>query len=384
MSSPREDRGLEIAKSNVISENVDGSFSVPSQTVGEVVYLVRAIEGGYSCNCPDWTQRHVEIGSCKHIHAVRFWVALRVELQAEPKPKVFADDAVLCAKCGSIRVVKNGTKRQKQVFRCKDCGHKFAEQSLLRGSRYTPEMVSLTLDLYFSGTSLRKTARILNNHFGLNLVNSTVHKWIQKFVPKVAEYVNSLTPELSETWHADELFVKMKGGETEKQYGQTSMAYLWNVMDRKTRFLIASTLTAHRDVGAADRAFREAKAHAHDRLPETVLTDGLKAYRDAVKFGFPDAVHVAKAGIKRQPAATNNRVERLNGTLRERVKVERGWKTMKTSLAEGQRIHYNFVKPHAALEGQTPAERANVGVGGQDKWLSLLRASLAQRSEPEN
>jgi transposase-like protein len=76
------------------------------------------------------------------------------------------------------------------------------------------------------------------------------------------------------------------------------MAYLWNVMDRKTRFLIASTLTRHRDVGAADRGFREAKANAHNKLPETVFTDGLTAYRDALKFGLLDAKHVARAGIR--------------------------------------------------------------------------------------
>jgi len=49
-------------------------------------------------------------------------------------------------------------------------------------------------------------------------------------------------------------------------------------------------------------------------------------------------------GIKK-PHATNNRIERMNGTLRERVKVQRGWKTMETPIPEGQRIHYNFVKP---------------------------------------
>jgi len=38
----------------------------------------------------------------------------------------------------------------------------------------------------------------------------------------------------------------------------------------------------------------------------------------------------------------------------------------------------NFVKPHAALEGQTPAERAGVGVQGENKWLSLLKASLRE------
>jgi hypothetical protein len=36
------------------------------------------------------------------------------------------------------------------------------------------------------------------------------------------------------------------------------------------------------------------------------------------------------------------RVEILNGILRERVKVQRGWKNPKSAIAEGQRIYYNF------------------------------------------
>ena len=350
----RRERGLEIARKNVISENEDGSFNVPSQADRSVSYQVKAFNGSWVCPCADFVNRASEIEACKHIHAVRFWVAARVELQAKPKPKVFAEDATQRAKCGSIKVVKNGIERQKQAFVCRECGHRFTEKAMLRGSRYTPEMVSLTLDLYFSGTSLRKTARIVNDHFGLNVGNAIIYKWIQKFVPRIGEYVNSLAPELSETWQADELFVKMKGGETETQYGQANMAYRWNVMDRKTGFLIASTLTGKRDIGAADRAFREAKAHAHGRLPEQVFTDGLRAYRDVVKFGFRDAKHVAKAGIRPKPHANNNRAERLNGTLRERTKVQRGWKSMKTPLAEGQRIHYNFVRPHEAWKARPP------------------------------
>lgn len=371
-------RGLEIAKSKVISENADGSFSVPSQSVDEVVYLVRLIDNEFVCNCPDFKQRHEEVGLCKHIHATKLWVAARVELEQKPKPKVFADDAVQCPKCGSIRVVKCGRNRGKQAFRCNDCLHRFREQSLIRGSRYSPEMVSLTLDLYFSGTSLRKTARILNSHFDLKLGNATVYRWIQRFVPRISEYVNSLTPQLSDIWHADELFVKMKGGHsfTTKTGEKVNLAYLWNVMDRKTRFLLASKLSKYRDVGGASRAFQEAVRNAHDSQPERIFTDSLKAYKEGMTFApfakMPE--HIAKAGIKK-PHATNNRIERLNGTLRERVKVQRGWKTMKTPLAEGQRIQYNFVKPHQALEGQTPAQVAGVGVKG-DKWLELLRKTL--------
>ena len=371
---------MEIAKHTEITENADGSFSVPSQTVGEIAYTVRRIEGGYSCNCPDYTQRHAEVGECKHCHGVRFWIAARVELQEKPKPKVFADDAVQCPKCGSIRVIHFGSTYGKKSFKCKDCEHRFRESALVKGSRYSPEMVSLTLDLYFSGTSLRKTARIVNDHFGSNLGKSTLYRWIENFVPKVAEFVNSLSPQLSETWHADELFVKMKGGIHTNQYNLENMAFLWNVMDRKTRFLLASKVSKFRDVAGADRAFREAFKNAGGSRPETIYTDAHKAYK-VFADSLPESERpqlVVRSGMNK-PHANNNRVERLNGTLRERVKVQRGWKSYQTKIAEGQRIHYNFVRPHQALEGQTPAKRAGLTIGSGDKWLSLLKAALTTK-----
>ena len=64
----------------------------------------------------------------------------------------------------------------------------------------------------------------------------------------------------------------------------------------------------------------------------------------------------------------------MNGTLGERVKVQRGWKSAKTALAEGNRIQYNFVKPHMALEGKTPAQVAGMDIKG---WKELLK--LAQK-----
>jgi transposase-like protein len=384
----RIERGLAIAKMSVITENVDGSFSVPSQTVGEIAYTIRRVEGGYSCNCPDYVQRHVVVGECKHCHAVRFWIALRVKLQAKPRPKVFADDAVQCAKCGSIRIIKWGVRDGKQAFKCNDCGHRFTELRLLRKSKYTPEMVSLTLDLYFSGTSLRKTARIVNDHFGLSVGNATIYRWIQKFVPRISEYAKTLTPELSADWHADEVFVKMRGGINYKaHYGgeAKNVAFLWNVMDRKTRFLLASKVSRWRDVAGADRAYREALSNARGNRPEALYTDALKSY-ETLMASLPESDrpnHIAKAGI-RKPHATNNRIERLNGTVRERVKVQRGWKNPASKIAEGQRIHYNFVKPHMALAGQTPAERAGIGVDGENKWLSLLKASLTTQNGAAN
>jgi len=75
----------------------------------------------------------------------------------------------------------------------------------------------------------------------------------------------------------------------------------------------------------------------------------------------------------------------MNGTLRERIKVQRGWKSIKTPLAEGQRIHYNFVKPHMALENQTPAQVAGIGVEAKNKWLAMLTEAVKEGTKaPES
>ena len=55
----------------------------------------------------------------------------------------------------------------------------------------------------------------------------------------------------------------------------------------------------------------------------TIYTDALRAYRENILQTLGRKVdHIAKCGINR-PHSNNNRVERLNGTLRERVKIQR-------------------------------------------------------------
>lgn len=49
---------------------------------------------------------------------------------------------------------------------------------------------------------------------------------------------------------------------------------------------------------------------------------------------------------------------------------------MNTAIAEGQRINYNFIKPHEAL-GKTPSEKGEIDLDlGQNKWLGLIKKAL--------
>lgn len=39
-------------------------------------------------------------------------------------------------------------------------------------------------------------------------------------------------------------------------------------------------------------------------------------------------------------------------------------------------MHYNFVKPHKALDGQTPAQRAGIPI--ENSWNELLKLALSK------
>jgi hypothetical protein len=65
----REERGRQLARMTTIRQ-VGGRWAVPSQTRPAERYLVDV--AGAACTCPDYEQRR---GTCKHQHAVLFWIA---------------------------------------------------------------------------------------------------------------------------------------------------------------------------------------------------------------------------------------------------------------------------------------------------------------------
>ena len=42
-------------------------------------------------------------------------------------------------------------------------------------------------------------------------------------------------------------------------------------------------------------------------------------------------------------------------------------------ILEGYKILHNYVRPHIALKGKTPAEVAGIKVEGENKWITLIQ-----------
>ncbi len=72
-------------------------------------------------------------------------------------------------------------------------------------------------------------------------------------------------------------------------------------------------------------------------------------------------------------AVHNNKMEKLNGEVRDREKTFRGLKRTDTPILKEYQIFHNFVRPHEALDGKTPAEVAGIKVEGENKWITLIQ-----------
>ncbi|NIQ33397.1 MAG: hypothetical protein GTN80_07120 [Nitrososphaeria archaeon] len=114
----------------------------------------------WRCECPDHKYREVE---CKHIFAVKLSLTLRRQVASSDEVFELIKENVVseCVVCGSRDIMRHGTgknrKGAKQRFRCKGCGHTFVEKDeALENIKNDPKVVTLALDLYFKGISLRK------------------------------------------------------------------------------------------------------------------------------------------------------------------------------------------------------------------------------------
>jgi transposase-like protein len=180
------------------------------------------------------------------------------------------------------------------------------------------------------------------------------------------KYLDKITPQVSDTWATDELFLKVKG----------NLKYLYAMMDEQTRFWIAQEVADTKYTADVRPLFQLAKAVA-SKSPETLVSDGAANFHEAYLKEFRTqrldtrTEHIRH--IRLQGDHNNNRMERMNGEIRDREKVMRGLERKDSPILTGYQLFHNYVRPHKALDYKTPAEVAGVSVRGRDKWLTIIQ-----------
>jgi len=362
----REERGQTIAQLNGQIQRIDESlYTVKSQS-GNGEYAVTMVDHDWICECPDNKFRGVK---CKHIFAVEFSKSLRAEVAVRRIKPI--EGLTECIYCGSRNIRKDGKRKNKsgtiQIYECKNCHKYFTFNIGFEHMKHSPKAITTAMQLYFSGESFRNTQKSLRL-LGVQISHKTVFMWIKKYVALMKEYSEKLVPNISDTWRADEIRFKVRG----------NMKYLFAVMDDETRFWIAQEVADTKHSHDTQNLFALSKTLMR-KQPKQIITDGLYSYAVAAEVILDEAKHIRH--VRLQGDIHNNKMERLNGEIRDREKTMRGLKKKHTPIFQGMQIYHNFIRGHEALDGKTPAEACGMKVEGENKWLTLIQNASKQHRE---
>lgn len=355
-----------VARGDQIKTVSPTEYVVHSQSKLDLSYTVTVSRERWACTCQFFKETGI---ACIHIFAVKF----REGFKATPFPAA----SELCARCHSGAVVRNGKRHNDSGviarYLCRACGYRFTGRDGFAARRAEPEKIALALDLYFRGMSVRKVAEHFRHVHNLNVSHVTVYRWVAHFGKLAAEWMDRQGARTGERWHIDETVVSVDG----------QPRYVWNVLDADTRFLMATHVSRGRSMSETRTPLRKAKAVTPDR-PVEVFSDGMNSYHHAIgkELGYRSGDRVVNPHVRvpsiRAPES-NNMVERLHGTEKERIKVMRGFDTEQGTgaLMEGFRAHYNLVRDHQTLH-TTPGVAAGFAPLPGFRWHELLKRAAPQ------
>ena len=165
----------------------------------------------------------------------------------------------------------------------------------------------------------------------------------------------------SDEWHADETVVKIAGVKH----------YIWFVIDSETRFVIGFHLSPHRDSPQAVSLFSEAVKLGK---PSAIVSDRYSAYKVPVKSIFDGAKHIRVQSF--EDDISNNLIECFNKQFKAWYKTKQGFTSFESAnnLISLFVFFFNFVRPHSALNGLTPAQVAGLNLSKRRKREFLLVA----------
>jgi putative transposase len=162
----------------------------------------------------------------------------------------------------------------------------------------------------------------------------------------------------------------------------------WDIIDAKTRFLLASRITTTRSTQDA-KQLMELAAKRAGKTPKKVVTDHLRAYIDGIELAFgADTKHIQGGPFKLLGSGENTAlIERFHNSLKERTKVMRDLRDKNTlkRFTDGWLVYYNFFRPDMALKDRPPAVVAGLDYENNN-WADVVgyhKEPIVKVVEPE-
>jgi putative transposase len=139
--------------------------------------------------------------------------------------------------------------------------------------------------------------------------------------------------------------------------------------------LDCSTGSRNKNTADITPLFQKGKDVAGTR-PNTLISDGAPNFRTSFTKEFytntnPRTRHINH--IRLQGDHNNNKMDMMNGEIRDREKTMSGLKKADTPILKGCQISHNYIREHHALKGKTLAEKCGIEIKGENKWFTLIQ-----------
>jgi len=293
-------------------------------------------------------------------------------LQPERKPR---GQNPKCPRCGSDRVVRRGVRRARgtvtQRYGCRGCGYLFGEsEPAFSRKRVDPFIISLALNAYFAGASIRRIVDMLTQLFNLHTTPATLLRWFDEYPPAVAKFLRGVQVNGGDIWQFANRKLTVNG-----------VSYvLWIVIEKTKRFILAShigSLTTESAVEALNIAKQQSST-----APKVIETDYWDGYSDAIHTVFGNSVAHSPPPSPEIGFTHINKLIATTGRLYGSKQTDT-FKTLEgaRNIVDGLTISHNYIWPADDLNGKTPAEALNSRINLQgDRWQQIIKLAFADKA----
>ncbi|MCD8501228.1 MAG: DDE-type integrase/transposase/recombinase, partial [Bacillaceae bacterium] len=221
----------------------------------------------------------------------------------------------------------------------------------------SPHTLGLILTYHVNyGLSARRTAALMKDVHGISISHQSILNYVNSVSLWLKPYVDHYPYELSDQFCGDETYIRVNG----------RWHYLFFFFDAVKKVILSYPVSPNRDTATAIKAVDEVLLKMKN-VPEnlTFVVDGNPIYLLAQHFF---AQHGISFDVKQVIGLTNEDevskeyrplkqiVERLNRTFKGNYRATHGFGSEHGSVSFVTLFvaYFNFLRPHATLEGKVP------------------------------
>ena len=244
----------------------------------------------------------------------------------------------------------------------------------------SPHILGLILTYHINyGLSLRKTAALMYDVHGVKISHQTIANYCHAVAPRVKPFIDGFDYELSDSFCGDETYIKING----------VWHYVFFFFDAVKKIVLSYRVRAKRDWQSAALAINDVLVKFKE-IPDNLnlITDGNPIYLLArqwfaqygINFDITQVIGLTNEDeVSKEFRPLKQIIERFNRTFKGNYKPTGGFSADFGAISSVTLFvaYFNFLRPHAKLEGKVPVLIPELDTleNMPAKWLRLIAMS---------